>query len=52
MTQEGICIGIADGKVVVENKDLNIVMDTLIRDYPDKKTSISSIPKGDNVFIL
>jgi dihydroxyacetone kinase-like predicted kinase len=52
MTKEGICVGIADGKVVVEDKDINIVMDTLIQDYSDKKTSITSIPKGDKVFIL
>ena len=49
---QGHCIGLADGKVVVVSKNLNEVMNKLIKDYSDKDISITSVPRGDKVFIL
>ncbi len=51
-SKEGICIGLADGKIVVESKSINKVMNTLIEDYSDKEITISSIPKGNKIFVL
>ena len=48
----GVCLGLADGKVVVKSKSINEVMNTLIQNYPDSKISITSVPRGDKIFIL
>ena len=50
--KDGICVGLADGKVVVESKSITKVMNTLLKDYTDKEITLSSVPKGNKVFIL
>ena len=49
---EGKCIGLADGKVVIVNKDPIKVMDKLMKNYSDKEILVTSIPKRDTNFVL
>ena len=49
---EGKCIGLADGKVVVVNKDPVFVMDKLMKDYSGKEILATSIPKRGVNFVL
>ncbi len=49
---EGNCIGLVDGKVVIKSKSIKKVMNALIKDYPNREIAITSMPKGDKVFIL
>lgn len=41
---KGKCIGIVEGKVVVESKSIDKVIKTLAKDYPDKETIITTVP--------
>ena len=49
---EGKCIGLADGKVVVVNKDPISVMDKLMKNFSDKEILVASIPKRNTNFVL
>ena len=49
---EGKCIGLVNGKVVIRSSSINKVMKELNKKYSDKEVSITSIPKGNKVFIL
>ena len=48
----GKCIGLADGKVVVVNKNPIVVMDKLMKQYSDKEILVTSIPKRSTNFVL
>ncbi len=50
--KEGVCVGLADGKEVIRDQDINKVMDTLKKNYPNQDIAISSIPKHNKIFIL
>ena len=49
---EGESIGLADGKVVVHNPSIKIVMDSLFKDYKNKKIAVVNIPKKNKIFVL
>lgn len=50
--REGKCLGLADGKIVVEDERVERVMEVLQRDYSDKRISILTVPKADKILIL
>lgn len=49
---EGKCVGLADGKVVVESKSIKEVMLRLGKDFRDKKTDVITFPKKNKILVL
>ena len=49
---EGMCIGLANGRVVAKNHSIQTVMRELIEKHRGKKIAVINVPKKNKIFIL
>jgi len=49
---EGLCVGLANGRVVVSDKSLNTVMKKLSSGYKGQKISLLTVPKKNKTLVL
>ena len=49
---EGLCIGLADGKVVAKERSIARVMEILFTKYKGKSIAVTSFPKRDKTLVV